>query len=169
MPASAVLVNDFGAINIDAELVESRETSMVGLENGCICCSVGGDCIAALALLRDRADLPRHVVVEAGGVADPRAISAARPASQLVVIGLPGRRWFPPARARARARVGEAAGDEQQHLALAWRERADPRTAGGLWSACREPGPRRSDRGYVADVMATPHGSKVALFSRTVS
>src|SRR4051812_16079180 len=49
----AVLVNDFGAINIDAELVEWREGTMVRLENGCICCSVGADFIAALALLRD--------------------------------------------------------------------------------------------------------------------
>jgi G3E family GTPase len=71
----AVLVNDFGAINIDAELVESRDGAMVRLENGCICCSVGGDFIGALALLRDGDDPPAHVVVEASGVADPGAIA----------------------------------------------------------------------------------------------
>ena len=71
----AVLVNDFGAINIDAELVESRDGAMVRLENGCICCSVGSDFIGALALLRDGPDPPRHVVVEASGVADPGAIA----------------------------------------------------------------------------------------------
>ncbi len=70
----AVLVNDFGAINIDAELVESREGETISLRNGCICCSVGGDFIGELALLRDRADPPEHVVVEASGVADPGAI-----------------------------------------------------------------------------------------------
>jgi G3E family GTPase len=70
----AVLVNDFGAINIDAELVGSREGGIVRLQNGCICCSVGGDFIAALALLRDRPYPPDHVVVEASGVADPGAI-----------------------------------------------------------------------------------------------
>jgi G3E family GTPase len=70
----AVLVNDFGAINIDAELVEWREGTMVRLENGCICCSVGADFIAALALLRDGPEPPEHVVVEASGVADPGAI-----------------------------------------------------------------------------------------------
>jgi G3E family GTPase len=70
----AVLVNDFGAINIDAELVESRAGAMVRLESGCICCSVGGDFIGALALLRDGPDPPEHVVVEASGVADPGAI-----------------------------------------------------------------------------------------------
>jgi G3E family GTPase len=72
----AVLVNDFGAINIDAELVESREGELVRLENGCICCSVGGDFIGALAFLRDGPSPPEHVVVEASGVADPGAIAA---------------------------------------------------------------------------------------------
>jgi G3E family GTPase len=71
----AVLVNDFGAINIDAELVESRDGEMVRLENGCICCSVGSDFIGALALLRDGPNPPEHVVVEASGVADPGAIA----------------------------------------------------------------------------------------------
>lgn len=70
----AVLVNDFGAINIDAELVQWREDAMLRLENGCICCSVGADFIAALALLRDGPEPPEHVVVEASGVADPGAI-----------------------------------------------------------------------------------------------
>jgi G3E family GTPase len=70
-----VLVNDFGAINIDAELIESRDGEMVRLENGCICCSVGSDFIGALALLRDGPNPPEHVVVEASGVADPGAIA----------------------------------------------------------------------------------------------
>jgi G3E family GTPase len=72
----AVLVNDFGAINIDAELVQSREGEMISLRNGCICCGVSGDFIGELALLRDRDDPPEHVVVEASGVADPGAIVA---------------------------------------------------------------------------------------------
>src|SRR3954454_3940585 len=71
----AVLVNDFGAINIDAELVAAHDGAMVRLENGCICCSVGGDFIGALALLRDGDEPPEHVVVEASGVADPGAIA----------------------------------------------------------------------------------------------
>jgi G3E family GTPase len=80
----AVLVNDFGAINVDAELVQSREGEMASLKNGCICCGVAGDFIGELALLRDRPDPPAHVVVEASGVADP---------GQIVVLGdLPGYR-----------------------------------------------------------------------------
>lgn len=70
----AVLVNDFGAINIDAELVRSRQGEMISLANGCICCGVSGDFIGELALLRDRDDPPEHVVVEASGVADPGVI-----------------------------------------------------------------------------------------------
>ena len=71
----AVLVNDFGAINIDAELVQSRDGEMLSLTNGCICCGIGGDFIAALARLRDVDDPPEHVVVEASGVADPGQIA----------------------------------------------------------------------------------------------
>jgi G3E family GTPase len=71
----AVLVNDFGAINIDAELVESRAGEMMTLTNGCICCGIGGDFIAALASLRDVDDPPEQVVVEASGVADPGQIA----------------------------------------------------------------------------------------------
>jgi len=71
----AVLVNDFGAINVDAELIESRDGEMVSLTNGCICCGIGGDFIAALASLRDVDDPPEQVVVEASGVADPAQIA----------------------------------------------------------------------------------------------
>jgi G3E family GTPase len=71
----AVLVNDFGAINIDAELVQARDGEMLSLTNGCICCGIGGDFIAALARLRDVDDPPEHVVVEASGVADPAQIA----------------------------------------------------------------------------------------------
>jgi G3E family GTPase len=71
----AVLVNDFGAINIDAELVQARDGELLSLTNGCICCGIGGDFIAALARLRDVDDPPEHVVVEASGVADPAQIA----------------------------------------------------------------------------------------------
>jgi G3E family GTPase len=71
----AVLVNDFGAISIDAELVQSRDGELLSLANGCICCAIGGDFIAALARLRDVDDPPEQVVVEASGVADPAQIA----------------------------------------------------------------------------------------------
>jgi len=71
----ALLVNDFGAINIDAELIESRDGAVMSLTNGCICCAIGGDFIAALAALRDVDEPPEHVVVEASGIADPGQIA----------------------------------------------------------------------------------------------
>jgi G3E family GTPase len=71
----AVLVNDFGAISIDAELVQSRDGELLSLANGCICCAIGGDFIAALARLRDVDEPPEQVVVEASGVADPAQIA----------------------------------------------------------------------------------------------
>ena len=71
----AVLVNDFGAINIDAELVRSRDGETISLTNGCVCCGLSGELMFTLAGLRDRDDPPEHVVVEASGIGDPAAIA----------------------------------------------------------------------------------------------
>jgi G3E family GTPase len=71
----AVLVNDFGAIDIDADLVGSRAGETISLTNGCVCCSIGGELLFELAGLRDREDPPEHVVIEASGVGDPAAIA----------------------------------------------------------------------------------------------
>lgn len=72
----ALMVNDFGAINIDAELVESQEGETISLTNGCICCGLSGEFMFALAGLRDREDPPEHVIVEASGVGDTNQILA---------------------------------------------------------------------------------------------
>ncbi|UQA59490.1 CobW family GTP-binding protein [Polyangium aurulentum] len=71
----ALLVNDFGRINIDAALIEGRSDDTIALTNGCICCSLTDGFAAALATLRKRADAIDHVVVEASGVSDPRKIA----------------------------------------------------------------------------------------------
>ena len=65
----AVLVNDFGAVNIDAALVRSRGADVVALSNGCVCCALGPDLGASLATLLAYA--PDQIVVETSGVADP--------------------------------------------------------------------------------------------------
>ena len=71
----AALVNDFGAINIDAQLVVGVEGETVNLSNGCICCTIRGDLLkAALELLR-RADPPEYIIVETSGVSDPIAVA----------------------------------------------------------------------------------------------
>jgi G3E family GTPase len=72
------LVNDFGAVNIDAMLVAGQVDAMVSLSNGCICCAVDDDEAAAmlgrLAAVKPALDL---IVVEASGIAEPAAVARA--------------------------------------------------------------------------------------------
>ena len=70
----AAVVNDFGAINIDAELIAGAEDGVVSLANGCICCSLEGDLLRTLANLLRRAPRPEAIVIETSGVADPADI-----------------------------------------------------------------------------------------------
>jgi G3E family GTPase len=70
-----VLVNDFGAINIDAELITSRGDDTIALSNGCVCCTMGADLFMALGDALDRTPRPDHLVIEASGIADPAAIA----------------------------------------------------------------------------------------------
>ncbi len=72
-----VLVNDFGAINIDAALLASRDEDTIALTNGCVCCTMGADLFMALGDVLDRQPRPDHLIVEASGVADPVAIANA--------------------------------------------------------------------------------------------
>jgi len=69
-----VLVNDFGAINIDAELIEGVEENMISLSNGCICCEIRDDLVASLEQLLMREKDVDYVIVEASGVSDPEGI-----------------------------------------------------------------------------------------------
>src|ERR1700736_1741124 len=70
----AAVVNDFGAINIDAELITGASDGVVGLRNGCICCSLQGDLLRTLAALLRRDPRPEFIVIETSGVADPADI-----------------------------------------------------------------------------------------------
>jgi G3E family GTPase len=70
----AAVVNDFGAINIDAELIEGASDGVVSLANGCICCSLEGDLLRTLATLLRREPRPELIVIETSGVADPSDI-----------------------------------------------------------------------------------------------
>jgi G3E family GTPase len=70
----AAVVNDFGAINIDAELIAGAEGGVVSLANGCICCSLEGDLLRTLAALLRRSPRPEAIVIETSGVADPADI-----------------------------------------------------------------------------------------------
>jgi G3E family GTPase len=68
------LVNDFGAINIDAELVVGVDDNMISLANGCVCCQIRDDLIASVADLRARPQQVEYILLEASGVADPAGI-----------------------------------------------------------------------------------------------
>ena len=70
----AVLVNDFGSINIDAELITEVGEGMVSMANGCICCSIRSDLIGAVLRMADLPDRPEQILMESSGVADPAGI-----------------------------------------------------------------------------------------------
>ncbi|MBR0702139.1 GTP-binding protein [Bradyrhizobium sp. 62B] len=70
----AAIVNDFGAINIDAELIAGASDGVVSLANGCICCSLEGDLLRTLSTLLRRDPRPDYIVIETSGVADPSDI-----------------------------------------------------------------------------------------------
>ncbi len=70
----AVLVNDFGSINIDADLIVGVKDDMISLSNGCVCCQVRDDLIEAVAKLLNREESVEYILLEASGVADPAGI-----------------------------------------------------------------------------------------------
>jgi G3E family GTPase len=70
----AVLVNDFGAINIDEDLITSHQGETMALANGCICCSLANGFMTAMLKLMQRADSFDHIIVEASGVSNPDRI-----------------------------------------------------------------------------------------------
>jgi len=69
---AGVLVNDFGAINIDAKLVVGVDgDDIVSLANGCVCCTIREDLVEACLDLLKRTDPPEVLIVETSGVSDP--------------------------------------------------------------------------------------------------
>lgn len=70
----AVLVNDFGDLAIDADLIETESDDIISLSGGCVCCSYGNDLIMAMSDLANLQPVPDHVILESSGVALPGAI-----------------------------------------------------------------------------------------------
>ena len=66
----ALLINDFGDINIDSALIESEDEQQINLANGCVCCNLSDGFFAALETLRTTVPPPQHIIVEASGVAN---------------------------------------------------------------------------------------------------
>lgn len=84
----AVLVNDFGDINIDAELIESADGETIALTNGCTCCTLADGLSTVLAELRGRSEDFDHIVIEASGVADPLKIGHIGAAFGFPLVGV---------------------------------------------------------------------------------
>lgn len=72
----AVLVNDFGDVNVDAALIERRDEDVIALANGCICCSLADGLVAALEQVLSLDPSPDRLIIETSGVADPAAVAA---------------------------------------------------------------------------------------------
>ena len=71
----AVLVNDFGAINIDAELVTGVKDDVISLANGCVCCTIRDDLVETVVQTINRPEAPEYILLEASGIADPSGIA----------------------------------------------------------------------------------------------
>ncbi|NET59573.1 MAG: GTP-binding protein [Symploca sp. SIO2E6] len=72
---TAVLVNEFGEIGIDNELIVSAEDGMVELNNGCICCTINNDLVEAIYQVLERENKVDYLVVETTGLADPLPVA----------------------------------------------------------------------------------------------
>lgn len=72
---TAVLVNEFGEIGIDNELIVSTDENMVELNNGCICCTINEDLVEAVYKILEREEKIDYLVVETTGLADPLPVA----------------------------------------------------------------------------------------------
>ncbi len=75
----AVLVNDFGSVNIDSALIAARTDDIISLTNGCVCCAIQDDLGSALDRQVKRASPPDCILIEMSGVGEPgRVLPFAR-------------------------------------------------------------------------------------------
>jgi G3E family GTPase len=72
---TAVLVNEFGEIGIDNELIISTEDNMIALNNGCICCTINNNLLDAVYQVLERSEKMDYLVVETTGLADPLPVA----------------------------------------------------------------------------------------------
>jgi G3E family GTPase len=88
-----VLINDFGSINIDTQLVQSQNDEVITLANGCICHSIGEGLSQTLTELVRRSLPPEHIIIEVSGVSDPckifqyaMAVPGLRPGGIIILV-----------------------------------------------------------------------------------
>ncbi len=86
----AVIVNDIGEVNIDASLIEQggivgqQDSSLVALQNGCICCTLKMDLVQQIAELTSARKFD-YIVIEASGICEPAPI--AQTISTIPILG----------------------------------------------------------------------------------
>ena len=73
----AILVNEFGDLPIDEDLIESRDDNLISLAGGCICCSYGDALIETLSELGSTNKNIDHILIETSGVAMPGMVSSS--------------------------------------------------------------------------------------------
>ncbi|MFD0915191.1 CobW family GTP-binding protein [Pseudahrensia aquimaris] len=73
----AIMVNEFGDLPIDEDLIEAQGDDMIALAGGCVCCSYGDDLMAAMQQMAAMDPPPDHIVLEASGVALPGSIASS--------------------------------------------------------------------------------------------
>lgn len=71
----AILVNDFGSINVDAGLIDGAVNGVVDLQDGCICCSMAAGMQKAIYQVLKRDPQPGVILIEASGISNPADIA----------------------------------------------------------------------------------------------
>ncbi|WP_136065762.1 CobW family GTP-binding protein [Modicisalibacter radicis] len=70
-----VMVNDFGALNIDEALIDERREDLITLSNGCVCCSLQGELSSSIeSMIRRSGEQLDHLLIECSGVSDPERV-----------------------------------------------------------------------------------------------
>ena len=91
----AIIINEFGAISIDNQLVVGVDEEILELNNGCLCCRVRGDLIKSLGGLLKKQKRFDYVLIETTGLADPSPIAYTFRSSELAERfgSMPLSRW----------------------------------------------------------------------------
>ena len=72
---TAVLVNEFGEIGIDNELIIKTDEDMIELNNGCICCTINGELLKTVSKILERSEKIDYLIIETTGLADPLPVA----------------------------------------------------------------------------------------------
>ena len=77
LEGAALVINEFGSVDVDGMLVESADEDLVSVSGGCLCCTVRGELALTLERLLARDPVPSRIVIETTGIADPAPILQA--------------------------------------------------------------------------------------------